>query len=410
MAGLYFLAAAPHTEAVSWVSGRTDLLVAFFSLSALWSYLRYRVAEARWPLVVAYVSLALALLSKESAVVIPIVALAIEAILANGRAPTSPSWRRRSVVLLGFFAVTAAYLLARHVLFDSPIGTYPNFRPTLFRIANNLRVSSVRSLVPGTPWTPDLFRLRLDVVAAGAAAILALRTRLFHRREVWAVAVALVASLAPVLPLEISLVDTQSERFVYLPSAFAAMLVAFAIDGLPERRGTRSLSVACLLALNLWALVVAERNWAQAGSVCTHVIDSLADRLRETALGPQRAILLLNFPDNFRGVYVLRNGFYQALRLRHPDVSAQAPRVIGVSSHGLRSLQDEVTVRIEDEGTLFVSVAPNRFLARPPSTPHYAIQDASDTAFRLRLAQGFEATRLLATRRARVVPVGRPGG
>ncbi len=63
LAGLLFVLLGSHTESVSWVSGRTDLIAAAFGLASTVLFLRGSFVS---PLL-----LVIALLSKESAVVLP---------------------------------------------------------------------------------------------------------------------------------------------------------------------------------------------------------------------------------------------------------------------------------------------------------------------------------------------------
>ncbi len=70
LAGLIFAAHPVHTEAVAWISGRSELMVAAFGLLAWWLHLRAREGS-RWSGLGAAACLAAALGSKETAVGLP---------------------------------------------------------------------------------------------------------------------------------------------------------------------------------------------------------------------------------------------------------------------------------------------------------------------------------------------------
>ena len=73
MGGFVFLAQRCHSASVSWISGRTDLIATSFMLLRLVLHLRSEEIDARRTRVLALIAAALALLSKESAVVLPAV-------------------------------------------------------------------------------------------------------------------------------------------------------------------------------------------------------------------------------------------------------------------------------------------------------------------------------------------------
>ena len=106
------------TVAVIWTSGRTELVVTIWILAALWSYIVAR--EERRPLMMVPVLIftALAFLSKESAVLLPMCLAAYEVTLARAR--DQAAWLGRAALHLAPVAViTLCYLIFRFALFDS---------------------------------------------------------------------------------------------------------------------------------------------------------------------------------------------------------------------------------------------------------------------------------------------------
>jgi len=75
VAALLFAAHPVHAEAVAWVSGRNDLLVTLFTTVAFAGYLRVRSGGGPWTGAVTIAAYVMGLLSKESAAVLPALAL-----------------------------------------------------------------------------------------------------------------------------------------------------------------------------------------------------------------------------------------------------------------------------------------------------------------------------------------------
>jgi Flp pilus assembly protein TadD len=250
VAGLLFAAHPIHAEAVAWISGVMDVSATFFSLLALWTYVR-STRPGRFQLVAYGVSLAalmLALLSKEPAVVVPVLLVLYDLL-----------YRRHAVAGLGAaarrwappLAVVGVYLALRIVALGrlAPLRTAADIDPTamlvnlpvLFsRYVQKLIVPTGLTVVHdlGPPLPPVSLRAvaALTVVALCAVAV-AWAARRDHR--------ALMAAMIFVLPLLPSLYvpalsqrlsNAFAERYAYFPSAGAALAVAIVLDRLARQR------------------------------------------------------------------------------------------------------------------------------------------------------------------------------
>lgn len=116
-AGALFALHPVHTEAVAWVSARNELLLAGFLLAALLAW-RRRSRGPGW-IALAIVSFALALLSKETAVVFPLLVWLDEWRAGDG----SRSRHVRGPALFG--ALAAAFLVLRTVFMTLPAEPVP---------------------------------------------------------------------------------------------------------------------------------------------------------------------------------------------------------------------------------------------------------------------------------------------
>jgi protein O-mannosyl-transferase len=113
-----------HAESVVYVTASTDLLVALFGIVSFLAYYRFR-EEAASPIYYAGSILAavLAMLSKETAAMLPWLLVAYEAMRENP--PGAPRNWRNLAWTLPFFGVVGAYAVVRTMLFGFGAGSGP---------------------------------------------------------------------------------------------------------------------------------------------------------------------------------------------------------------------------------------------------------------------------------------------
>jgi tetratricopeptide (TPR) repeat protein len=125
LAAALFAAHPIHAESVVYVTASTDLLVTLFALASFLAYFRFR-EEGASPIyyIASIFAAALAMLSKETAAMVPWLLVAYEAIRET--LPGTPRQsRRRFAWTLPFFGVVGAYAGVRAVLFGFSAGTGP---------------------------------------------------------------------------------------------------------------------------------------------------------------------------------------------------------------------------------------------------------------------------------------------
>lgn len=412
LAGGLFLVLPCHSEAVSWVSGRTDVLASAFALGAAVAFLVARERRGWGP--VCLLLLLAALLSKESTIVLPAVFLALE---VGRRGAAALRSGRPARLLWASLAVTLLALGARRLALGRWVGGYGahvhlNLDPRV--PALNLLLFPARTVLPYLPleWLPaglplarvqDGFHRALGVgrgpllvVAIGALGVLAwLTVSVLRRRRahgpgfplgaLGTSAVCYGILLIPVLPLRVSLVNTQGERFLYLPSAFLCMalatLLARRLRSLPVLLG----AAAALLVFYSASLVRENRDWRAAGAIYSRAVEQLG------VMAPGQPVVLLNLPDHLNGAYVFRNGLDEACRMQLGD---RAPSRISVAVfHTLLTPDDRVSVTSEPQGYRLRLETPGAaFLSRQASSLRSAepdgarVEDAGPQTVRLTLA------------------------
>jgi protein O-mannosyl-transferase len=128
VAGILFAVHPVHTEAVTWLSGRAELLAAGFTLAALHLAIS-RSSRARW---LAPAAVLLAVGSKESATVLPILLLYLTWVMKGRRDRTddaaAPSGATPPPLALGLvsFAPVLFYLVCRRFVLGTWLGPHPD--------------------------------------------------------------------------------------------------------------------------------------------------------------------------------------------------------------------------------------------------------------------------------------------
>ncbi|MFO7638954.1 MAG: tetratricopeptide repeat protein [bacterium] len=237
VAGLLFATHSSHVEAVAFVSGRTDLLLALFLCLAAFGLLRglrKRNPHWYWLVPVAY---ALALFSKETAILFPLLAAATPTLTGTGHG------RKHWLAVGGCLLVAFGWWLLRAgaVGQSLPVAFGPGLVATANELTNDLGLYLRMFVWPfrhQVKYPADPAFSQLTTYAIAALLFLVTMPLLAARRRyrvalfgfLWA-----VAFLLPVINI-IPLGPQAAERLLYLPSAGLIMiLVTLASRGLPGR-------------------------------------------------------------------------------------------------------------------------------------------------------------------------------
>lgn len=134
---LLFLVHPLHWEAVANIAGRSILLSAFGQLASFWFYLLYVETRHRRDYVLALIAFAVALLSKESAIVLPIVLAGYEFWLTRGPSKTGLP-REMGGRLIWFWVFLLAYFLLRNALHITNVPMWSSWGSMFLGIATFL--------------------------------------------------------------------------------------------------------------------------------------------------------------------------------------------------------------------------------------------------------------------------------
>jgi len=295
VAGLVFAVHPAHGEAVTWITGRPDLLGTVAALAFFVAGESYSANGRRRAAAGGLLALLVGVFTKEFCLTVPLLLVVRWAALDAhaGRVV----WRRRGGLLLGALLVVACYALARRAAFgvDPTTGFFGwNDAPAWQRQAGYWGwLAPVLPFTTGAAWaaTPAMEVLRAVWIAIAAAVALALVLAAV-RRAPWGGAVFFGGFwwLATTTGLFVAVYF--SPRHLYLPTAGVAVGVGLALGAGRVRR-------ALAAALLLWALaahVAALRPWLEAGRISREVLAALDSDLAGT---DDATLALVSVPETF---------------------------------------------------------------------------------------------------------------
>ena len=290
-------------EAVTWIACRFDLIATLFVLLTLSLFLS-AIARPRLYLA-ALLTAFLALISKESAYVLPILLLLIT---------ERPYWRR----VAPFAGLTGAVFLYRwHLL--SGIGGYQtashapailNF--SILRTANALFLRLWAMLFFPINWTDAAQWWLWLALAIGIAGYVALGLRGAHDRRTLSFLLFTFVAALPVQQLLLIGPDLEKSRVLYLPSVGFALFLGAALEGLgkTEWRIPAAVAMICLQTACLEHNLI---TWRGVALVAQKACDSVAASLQ----GNRQTVTVLDLPNVLRGVYFFHKGMPDCLEIGH---------------------------------------------------------------------------------------------
>lgn len=316
-----------QVEAVAWVSGLTDLLGAFFSLLALGAFLCYRETGQRTQFALATLWFVLALLSKPSAVILPLLALILDHWIL-GR-----PWREGVRVVTWWLPLALADIIVTHhaePVLMSGVVTAWWIRPL---IAGDALAFSLCHLVWPVGLGIDYGRSPVVALAnrAWLSSLIVLALGVFvwplRGRHPWLIASAslFAAALLPTLgliPFRFQTFSTVADRYSYLALLGPALALAWGLAHLPERLPARArlvMGTVCAAVLLLMSLGSALQvtYWQNSFALFGHAL----------AVNPRSWMAHLNLGGILADLHRRNEAaaeYQEAMRLRPEDAARDA--------------------------------------------------------------------------------------
>ncbi len=342
LSALVFLLHPSHTEAVSWISGRGDLLATFFALGSLTCYVRWRyLADTRFPWI-SYLLFGGALAAKESAVCLPLLIAVVEAL--RWLTKPGPGALKSMFIHVGpYFGWLALYLTVRRLSIGHWIGGYgADAHFQLSQIGDRMLIFLARSLLPPLSDKATLLWTTGAVVGLLIASVVFKRVSSgrWPRPAILtgAAMVFFLCTLVPIIGLQTSVNTVTGERFVYLPSVFAVLAWCSTLRAVLARKTTWwNLGVAVLCLVCMISLTRSNLIWHRAGKIAREIVSKLNGVDTETAV-------LLNLPVSLDGAYIFQQGLFLALKQKGAPADVRV-----VERFALRESVAEFSVQRQDD-------------------------------------------------------------
>ncbi len=277
LAALLFATHPVHTEAVTWIAGLPEVSFSLLFLLSLYLYLRAAADEGR-PRAALYLSsllcFLLALLSKETALVLPVVLVVYEHVFSRAARPLSLQLKR----VLPYLAVAIVYLAIRTLVlegfavskrhaelsdYEYFINVFPLVSSYLWKLLLPTNLNVFYTFEP----IHSLLQAKgiVSLAVTGGFAIFLVWSHRRHRLACFSAAFIIIP-LLPVLYIPALGENTFTDRYLYLPSFGYVLLSASFVAWLAQRRPRARIGLALLvlavLASYASATLARNRVWS----------------------------------------------------------------------------------------------------------------------------------------------------
>jgi tetratricopeptide (TPR) repeat protein len=284
LASMFFVVHPVHTEVVSYISGRADILVLLFMLLSFIFYLKSSRSKIRGTYILMVLSCICAFLSKESTVTLPLLLLLYHFTFRK---------KIRLTRFLPIVAITGLYILLKASLSGSSLAPVSSLASLFRRIpgffvafTNYLRLM----LVPFNlhmEYGNKLFRLTESRAMLGAAILLSLVVYLFKERKnrglIFFSASWFFLTLLPVSNTLFPLTFYMAERWLYLPSIGFFLILAKLFTYLYRTRNLRILALlltAALLSFYSYLTIRQNNYWREPLTFYERTLEYAPDSAR----------------------------------------------------------------------------------------------------------------------------------
>lgn len=277
ISAVLFAAHPIHTEAVTFISGRTDLLAALFMLISLIGYLKWRQTSKSLFFIISCVSFVFGIFSKEVSLVLPALIVLIEYWQSNKslREFIKTDLKNILAYLMGFIIIGISYFLMRVFVLKLAAPPYPtyNFYTTQFLMQKvflfyikllifpiNLSVSYINYFtVPKTMF--DLWFLSaliINIIIFVGAIWALLKRNILGFCFFW-----FFITLLPVLNI-FPLGMVCAERYLYIPSFGFCFILGYLLSRVKSRHLSIFLAMAVVI---VYSGLAYQRNTVWSNSI-----------------------------------------------------------------------------------------------------------------------------------------------
>lgn len=360
---LIFTAHPVHTEAVTWVSGRTDSLVTLFFFAAFYFYVVYSETEINKHLVLSLVFYALGLMSKEMIVTFPVIIIAFDLLWKKkSLKEITKKWKLYAL----FTGLTVIYLIARYSLLQDVTArtTYNYFYGKNFVTAAATMLKTIpvylkllvfpvgllyhyNGVLPDSDSFADInviISLLLIIALLSAAWIL------YKNYSKISFAIIFVfITLLPVMNI-IPTMNYMAERFLYITSFSLSLIIAYLIVKFINEKNFYPVISVLLAVIIIFSVLTLKRNSEWKNN----------NILYSTAEGIDGSVLLVNMGN----IYANNKQFDEAFNRYRRAIQIRYGSVLAHHNTGLiyliRGNLDSAEIKFK-EGLKIDSLAPDGY-------------------------------------------------
>jgi hypothetical protein len=312
-AAVLFLTYPFHNESIAWIVGRASLLATFFGLACL------LVASGNAGMKTKYFFSGLfyfiGLLAYESIFPLPVIVFLL-------------SWARyKSVKIiiqwtLVFVMAIILHLVLRVHFSGVVTGEYGQdlFSLNLIRYLSNILKITGRMLLPPSDNSSLLVVCFIILIIFYIIHRIVQRPKLDLESAISSKEnqILLMLAVALIVPITFSVSTRTSEgdRLLYFPSVFLCLLFSYLMVTNIRKPIVRIICLCFLIAYNIVFLEINNFHWKKASRITESVLEQVV-----TITGKSKEILLFNVPGEYKGAYIFRNAFKDALLIKGIDTA-----------------------------------------------------------------------------------------
>lgn len=358
--GAAFFGVIPiHEMSLFWIAGRTDVLCALFYMISLWLLTRYVQDGRRAIYLLSFAAYLGALLSKEMAFSLPLVAplVILQARCIRGERASA---RFIIMILLPYLLLLLALIVLRRLMLENNLigsdhGLHGSFAPG--QIIRNLAIYAGLLVIPaGHHSLEGIISAYRSLLLPGIAV-----TALAAGALVWKYRARLHPLLFPLLWIIITILPVSRlvmRWYLYIPSIGFCMGLGWAVANI-RRRSPRYGMAVLIWMLYVIILLPQSLQWIQAGDLAQKYLAGFPAVLHHT---DHDTLTFLAIPSKIGTAPIFNLGFQETVRhhFHRPDLQVRALSKVIIEQEPVHvrmepaSTTDLVTLRTDSNGYFFL--------------------------------------------------------
>lgn len=290
-----------HTEAVTWISGRNDVIFTLFYILSLTSYLKYIIGnrDKKYYLFLSVAGFILSLLSKESAITLPIMLLFSE-IYLNKTNAAEKKLKIRYFEYLIYVGVIVAYQIIKILYIGKGIYDKKDWGSTIsgtvyffFQLFAPINVDAITG--------GDFYGLCLNLAILALSGLVAMAALSGIRRK--SIPLSFIAYCAAwIVVTSFPIYFVPGARFLYVSSVLSSIFIGTAMMEISKmdirfKKAIIGILISGILATSSIRTVDRNEIYNRAGAVSNGILSQLKDKYSEFPKGS--VLYFFNVPQDW---------------------------------------------------------------------------------------------------------------